>query len=383
MASRISCSWTCACPAWADWKRTRRLRQGGSKAAIIAVTASGLAEAEARGARRRRGRVRAEAVPRGRAARDHRRAAGRSLRLRTVRRRAGRPRRSTTPRARSTLSQRLSEPAAGADRAAAGGGHRRPGQAARIARRPGGAALGRSASAEIRALARDFQYDALVSALPGTGEVDASLAGDIAMTQRAVSAPSVLVVDDTIENLRLLSSLLEEHGYEVRAVTNGRQALQAAERDPPDLILLDINMPEMDGYEVCRRLRANERSQGRAGDLPHGVDRHGRQGPGVRRGRRRLHHQAVPVRRGAGAREDARRAQARAGRSWPTATSVCVRWNSCATISCTWSSTTCDRRCRRSSSSLRTAGSGPPPRSATTAGTTCVRRSSRAMSSAG
>ena len=71
----------------------------------------------------------------------------------------------------------------------------------------------------------------------------------------------MLVVDDTIENLRLLSSMLEEHGYEVRPVTNGRQALQAVERDPPDLILLDITMPEMDGYEVCRRLRANDRSK--------------------------------------------------------------------------------------------------------------------------
>ena len=81
------------------------------------------------------------------------------------------------------------------------------------------------------------------------------------MNQEAAPPASVLVVDDTIENLRLLSSMLEEHGYEVRPVTNGRQALQAAERDPPDLILLDITMPEMDGYEVCRRLRANDRSK--------------------------------------------------------------------------------------------------------------------------
>jgi two-component system sensor histidine kinase/response regulator len=72
---------------------------------------------------------------------------------------------------------------------------------------------------------------------------------------------SVLIVDDTIENLRLLSNLLGEHGYEVRAVTNGRQALQAVEHDPPDLILLDITMPEMDGYEVCRRLRARDGSR--------------------------------------------------------------------------------------------------------------------------
>jgi len=72
---------------------------------------------------------------------------------------------------------------------------------------------------------------------------------------------SVLVVEDTIENLRLLSELLSAQGYEVRAVTNGRQAIQAVEREPPDLILLDINMPELNGYEVCRYLRAQERSK--------------------------------------------------------------------------------------------------------------------------
>jgi DNA-binding NarL/FixJ family response regulator len=71
---------------------------------------------------------------------------------------------------------------------------------------------------------------------------------------------SVLIVDDTIDTLRLLSDLLSEHGYDVRAVTNGRQALEAVERDPPDLILLDIGLPELDGYEVCRRLRSSERS---------------------------------------------------------------------------------------------------------------------------
>jgi two-component system sensor histidine kinase/response regulator len=74
-------------------------------------------------------------------------------------------------------------------------------------------------------------------------------------------AASVLVVDDTVDNLRLLSDLLGQQGYEVRAVTNGRQALQAVEHDPPDLILLDITMPEVDGFEVCRRLRATERSK--------------------------------------------------------------------------------------------------------------------------
>ena len=77
----------------------------------------------------------------------------------------------------------------------------------------------------------------------------------------AVPVASVLVVDDTVMNLHLLSDLLGKHGYEVRAVTSGRQALQAVEHDPPDLILLDIAMPGMDGYEVCRQLRAMERSK--------------------------------------------------------------------------------------------------------------------------
>jgi two-component system sensor histidine kinase/response regulator len=81
------------------------------------------------------------------------------------------------------------------------------------------------------------------------------------MEQGVTSVGSVLVVDDTIDNLRLLSDLLARQGYEVRAVTGGRQALQAAAQDPPDLILLDIRMPEMDGFEVCRRLRATERSK--------------------------------------------------------------------------------------------------------------------------
>jgi len=74
-------------------------------------------------------------------------------------------------------------------------------------------------------------------------------------------AASVLIVEDTIDTLRLLSDLLSEQGYDVRAVTNGRQAIQAVERDPPDLILLDIGLPEVDGYEVCRHLMASERSQ--------------------------------------------------------------------------------------------------------------------------
>jgi two-component system, sensor histidine kinase and response regulator len=72
---------------------------------------------------------------------------------------------------------------------------------------------------------------------------------------RAPGGASILVVDDTVENLQLLASMLSAHGYEVRPVTNGRDALTAARSDPPELILLDVTMPEMDGYEVCARLK--------------------------------------------------------------------------------------------------------------------------------
>lgn len=68
---------------------------------------------------------------------------------------------------------------------------------------------------------------------------------------------SILVVDDTPANLTLMTGLLQDQ-YQVRAVTSGEKALKIAFSDnPPDLILLDIMMPEMDGHEVCRRLKAN------------------------------------------------------------------------------------------------------------------------------
>jgi signal transduction histidine kinase len=69
---------------------------------------------------------------------------------------------------------------------------------------------------------------------------------------------NILVVDDTPANLRLLADILSQKGYIVRPVTNGKLAVSAARGFPPDLILLDIMMPEMDGYEVCDRLKADE-----------------------------------------------------------------------------------------------------------------------------
>jgi signal transduction histidine kinase len=83
------------------------------------------------------------------------------------------------------------------------------------------------------------------------------------MSTPATDAPAnILIVDDMPANLRLLSQMLTEHGYHPRPVLNGAQALAAAQIMPPDLILLDIRMPDMDGYEVCQRLKADERTRG-------------------------------------------------------------------------------------------------------------------------
>ncbi|HAX74516.1 MAG TPA: diguanylate cyclase response regulator [Cyanobacteria bacterium UBA11372] len=68
----------------------------------------------------------------------------------------------------------------------------------------------------------------------------------------------ILIVDDNPDNLRLLAKILESQSYSVRKSLNGRMAIQAIHRHPPDLILLDINMPEMNGYEVCQQLKACE-----------------------------------------------------------------------------------------------------------------------------
>ena len=65
----------------------------------------------------------------------------------------------------------------------------------------------------------------------------------------------VLVVDDVPQNLRLLDAVLEPKGFEVRTADSGEEALRILGEDPPDIVLLDILMPGIDGYEVCRRLR--------------------------------------------------------------------------------------------------------------------------------
>jgi len=77
----------------------------------------------------------------------------------------------------------------------------------------------------------------------------------------AAGAESILIVDDTAANLKLLSQILAEQGYAVRAATSGARALESARVTPPHLVLLDIRMPEMDGFEVCTRLKADAQTR--------------------------------------------------------------------------------------------------------------------------
>jgi two-component system cell cycle response regulator len=81
---------------------------------------------------------------------------------------------------------------------------------------------------------------------------------------KEIAGATVLIVDDSAENVTLLSRILKMSGYGVETVDNGARAIEMAKRWPPDLILLDINMPLMDGFETCSHLRADERTK----DIP-------------------------------------------------------------------------------------------------------------------
>ena len=73
--------------------------------------------------------------------------------------------------------------------------------------------------------------------------------------------PRILVVDDTAQNRRLMEAVLSPLGYDLLSAASGREALDLVAAEPPDLVLLDIVMPEMDGYEVCQTLRADPATQ--------------------------------------------------------------------------------------------------------------------------
>ncbi len=80
---------------------------------------------------------------------------------------------------------------------------------------------------------------------------------DLRSHEGAPHQADILIVDDTVENLWLLSSILTSQGYHVRKAINGAMGLRAIETALPDLVLLDIMMPDLDGYDVCRRLKAD------------------------------------------------------------------------------------------------------------------------------
>jgi len=81
------------------------------------------------------------------------------------------------------------------------------------------------------------------------------------MTTNTIQDDDILIVDDEIPNLRLLTELLEKEGYRVRPAEKAQTALDSALAKPPGLILLDVRMPEMDGFELCRRLKQDKRTQ--------------------------------------------------------------------------------------------------------------------------
>ncbi len=89
------------------------------------------------------------------------------------------------------------------------------------------------------------------------------------------NSPQILVVDDSLQNLKLLVSMLDEQGFWVRPVNNGKMALQSVYISPPDLILMDIRLPDINGFDICKRLKNNPTSR----EIPiifvsaqHGID---------------------------------------------------------------------------------------------------------------
>ena len=70
----------------------------------------------------------------------------------------------------------------------------------------------------------------------------------------------ILIIDDIRQNLQIVGNILEEAGYQITFATNGKQGIERAKNAHPDLILLDLMMPEIDGFEVCRLLKSDKNS---------------------------------------------------------------------------------------------------------------------------
>lgn len=82
------------------------------------------------------------------------------------------------------------------------------------------------------------------------------------MALKKTEASHILIVDDAPHNIRLLGTILQQEGYKISGAQNGLKALKIASKTSPDLILLDIMMPRMDGFETCRRLKSDPSTQG-------------------------------------------------------------------------------------------------------------------------
>jgi CheY-like chemotaxis protein len=80
-------------------------------------------------------------------------------------------------------------------------------------------------------------------------------------TQPGSANGNLLIVDDDLSARQTMEDLLAQEGYEVRCAPNGQTALMFSQEDPPELILLDIRLPDVDGFEVCRRLKEAHRTQ--------------------------------------------------------------------------------------------------------------------------
>ncbi len=74
----------------------------------------------------------------------------------------------------------------------------------------------------------------------------------------------ILIVDDTLKNIQVLGTILRTKGYQINIAKSGLQALEVVEKVLPDLILLDVMMPELDGFETCKRLKASDKTR----DIP-------------------------------------------------------------------------------------------------------------------
>ena len=87
------------------------------------------------------------------------------------------------------------------------------------------------------------------------------------MPKRQREKGNLLVVDDDLTARQTMEAFLTREGYEVRLAPNGEMALMVAKEDPPELILLDIRLPDIDGFKVCQRLKEASGDQRYPGDL--------------------------------------------------------------------------------------------------------------------